>query len=99
MLRSRLAACMTLAALTLAASSVAGQDYPNKPIRIIVGGVGSGGDFIARLIAQGLTGSLAQQVIVDNRPSGFIPGETVAKASPDGYTLLSIASNLWLGPL
>jgi tripartite-type tricarboxylate transporter receptor subunit TctC len=38
-------------------------------------------------------------VIVVNYPSGFIPGETVAKAPPDGYTLLSIASNLWLGPL
>ena len=86
-------------AVALAAGEGYGQDYPNKPIRIVVGGAGGGGDFVARVIAQGLPASLGQQVIVVNYPSGFIPGETAAKAPPDGYTLLSIASNLWLGPL
>src|SRR5262245_61172715 len=81
------------------AGSVTGQEFPNKPIRIVVGGAGGGGDFVARVIAQGLPASLGQQVVVVNYPSGFIPGETAAKAAPDGYTLLSIASNLWLGPL
>ncbi len=80
-------------------STGSGQVFPTKPIRIVVGGAGGGGDFVARLIAQGLPASLGQQVIVVNYPSGFIPGETVSKAPADGYTLLSIASNLWLGPL
>ena len=85
--------------LGLDAQAVSGQNYPNKPVRIVTGGVGSGSDFVSRLIAQGLSGSLGQQVIVDNRPSGVIPGDTVAKAPPDGYTLLVSGSVLWIGPL
>jgi tripartite-type tricarboxylate transporter receptor subunit TctC len=62
---------------------------------------GSGGatDLVARLIAQGLTSSLGQQVIVDNRPTGIIPGEIVVAAPPDGYTLLFHGSSLWMMPL
>src|SRR5690242_16922890 len=95
-----------LRAIALAASMAAfhpvlgaPDDFPVKPIRIVVGGAGSGTDFAMRVVAQSLAGPLGQQVIVVNYPSGFIPGETVAKAAPDGYTLLAIASNLWLGPL
>src|SRR5262245_28187486 len=51
----------------LGAGVASGQGYPNKPIRIVVGAVGGGNDFAARLIAQGMSGSLGQQVIVDNR--------------------------------
>ena len=75
------------------------QTYPTRPIRIMTAGVGGGTDVAARLIAQGLTDSLGQQVIVDNRPSGVIPGDIVAKASPDGYTLLLANNSLWIGQL
>ncbi len=91
---------LTVVAASIGAMQAAqAQSYPNHPIRIVTGGVGGGADFAARLIAQGLTASLGQQVVVDNRPNGVIPGEIVSKAAPDGYTLLVAGSSLWLGPL
>ncbi len=85
-------------ALVLNSSLAVGQDYPNKPIRLVCSGTGGGTDFTARVIAQGLSGRLGQQVTVENRPSGVIPGEVVSKAAPDGYTLLLTGSALWLLP-
>lgn len=86
------------AALTCCnAAAQAAQDYPTKPIRIVTPPAGAGNDFVARVIAQGLTGSLGQQLVVDNRPAAVV-GELVAKAPPDGYTLLAIGSVLWLTP-
>ncbi|MBI4191678.1 MAG: tripartite tricarboxylate transporter substrate binding protein [Betaproteobacteria bacterium] len=84
--------------MVLGAAGVSGQDYPNKPIRIITSNPGGSPDFVSRLIAQGISGSLGQQVIVENRPSALI-GETVAKAPPDGYTLLVGSPSLWVLPL
>lgn len=75
------------------------QDFPSRPIRIITSGVGGGGDFAARQIAQGVAGSLGQQIIVDNRGSGIRPMETAAKALPDGYSVLVSGTSLWLAPL
>ena len=60
---------------------------------------GGGTDFTARVIAQGLTANLGQSAIVDNRPGGVTQGEILAKAAPDGYTLLVNGSALWLAPL
>jgi len=82
-----------LAASLLAAASLGSgaQTYPTKPIRVVVGyGAGGVADITARLMAQKLSIALGQQVLIDNRPSagGIIAGETVAKADPDGYTLL-----------
>ena len=90
-----------LAFLTLAFGvlTACAQEFPNKPIRIVTSGAGGGGDFAARLIAQGLLSRMGQQVVVDNRPSGVIPGQIVSQASPDGYTLLFAGSTLWIGPL
>lgn len=72
------------------------QNYPVKPIRIITGFVPGGStDVIARLVAQKLTESLGQQVIVENRPgaSTAIAAERVATSPPDGYTLFLVASS------
>ena len=85
--------------LVLGAGVVAGQDYPNKPIRIVTSAAGGGSDFTTRQIAQGITGPLEQPVIVENRAAPVIATETVAKAPPDGYTLLVGGGTLWLMPL
>jgi len=90
---------LLLGLIALGADLVSGQEYPNRPIRLVTSSVGSGTDFATRLILPGLTASLGQQVIVDNRPGGVIQGEIVSQALPDGYTLLSVGSTFVLGPL
>lgn len=71
--------------------AAAQSNYPNKPIRMIVS-VGSGGatDTLARTLAEKLSASLGQQIHVENQPaaSGVIAAQTVARAAPDGYTIL-----------
>ncbi len=74
------------------------QGYPVKPIRIVTAEPGGGHDLTARLIAQGITSALGQQVIVENRSGAIFAGEIVSKAPPDGYTLLAFGSSLWLLP-
>ena len=82
--------------LVLAASAVDAQEkYPNKPIRMLVGfTAGSGTDFLARTIGQKMSESWAQQVVVDNRPGagGVIASEILARATPDGYTLIIVSN-------
>src|SRR3954469_2453104 len=93
-----------LAASALALSTVAlAQDkpanYPTRPIRLIVtGSAGAGADTIARAAGQFLSERWGQTVVVDNRAggSGVIGTETVAKAAPDGYTILSYADAILL---
>jgi tripartite-type tricarboxylate transporter receptor subunit TctC len=79
-------------------SATSAQTYPNKPIRIVTPEIGGSQDVAARILSQGLAGPLGHPVIVDNRASGVIPGEIVAKARPDGYTLLLYAGTFWLQP-
>src|SRR3972149_10667244 len=79
MLTSRFALCMLSASLMIpGAPTVSGQDFPSKPLRILTAEAGGGNDFLARLIAQGLSSTLGQQAIVDNRVL-IVAGETVAK--------------------
>ena len=100
MLLSRLVVSMFQAGLmVMAASVVSGQDYPNKPIRIVTAVAGGGSDFYARQIAQGISCPLGQSVIVDNRGGGVIPMEAASKAPADGYTLLVNGANTWILPL
>ena len=81
-------------------SVVSGQTFPSKPIRIVTANAGGGADFAARLIARGLSSRLGQQAVVENRGgSATIPVETVAKAPPDGYTLLLYSNSMWTLPL
>ena len=99
MLIARLIVGMFSVGLMVLGTGVAsGQDYPNKPIRIVAGSAGGGADFATRIIAQGISGPLGQQVIADNRPGAIIQGEIVSKAPPDGYTLLLSGSSHWLLP-
>ena len=80
------------------AGMIYAQEFPYKPIRIVTTAPGGGSDAAARLIAQGLTGALGQQVIVDNRAGGVVAVENVAKAQPDGYTVLLYANSMWIAP-
>jgi len=82
----------------MVAAAASGQNYPNKPVRIVTSDAGSGSDFAARLVAQEVTDSLAQPVVVDNRSSNIVGG-VAARALPDGYTLLVEGVSLWISPL
>jgi tripartite-type tricarboxylate transporter receptor subunit TctC len=99
MLLSRFAVgILSVCLMLLGIGMSCGQGYPNKPIRIVTSEAGGGSDFAARPIAQGLSVPLSQTVIVDNRP-GIIAIETVAKAPPDGYTLILYGQVIWITPL
>jgi tripartite-type tricarboxylate transporter receptor subunit TctC len=81
------------------ATSAFSQPFPNRPLRVVTTAAGGGSDLMARLIAQGLISGIGQQVVVDNRGGGVLAIETVAKAAPDGYTLLFYSSSVWVLPL
>ncbi len=103
---SALSLTATLAATTVAAqipSTSSGQAFPSRAARIVVGfAPGGATDVTARLLALELSKAWGQQVVVDNRPgaSGMIGAEMVAKAAPDGYTLLiSPQTSIVVAPL
>jgi tripartite-type tricarboxylate transporter receptor subunit TctC len=84
-------AAAAMAAVVAAAPCATAQDYPAKPVRLVVAYPPGGAvDFVARLLAEKLTASLGQTVIVENKAGagGLVGSEQVVKAAPDGYTLL-----------
>jgi tripartite-type tricarboxylate transporter receptor subunit TctC len=85
----------------LAVTPAVAQQYPVKPVRIVIPfAPGGGTDFIARIMAQKLTEAWGQQVIPDNRPGagGTVGAELGAKAPPDGYTLTMLAGSYGVNP-
>src|SRR5437773_2101244 len=89
-------------ALIAAATPSAAQEYPAKPVRIIVSyAPGGGTDVIARVLARKLSEAWGQSVIVENRPGagGNIGTEAVARSAPDGYTLSLVPSSHAIAPL
>ena len=83
------------ALITMHAGAAIAQSFPVKPLRFIVStSAGSGADVIGRLVGGGMTAALGQQVVVENRTgaSGTIGSEYVAKAVPDGYTILQVSA-------
>jgi tripartite-type tricarboxylate transporter receptor subunit TctC len=96
---TRLAGAILLACL--AAGTAPAQNYPVKPVRIIVPfAPGGPNDTLARIIGQKLTESWGQQTIVENRPGGgtVIGTEIVARSPPDGYTLLMVSTSHTTNP-
>jgi tripartite-type tricarboxylate transporter receptor subunit TctC len=100
-MEKRMLRLASVAAVLSAAAVVpaAAQGYPERPVRVVTSGAGGGLDVAARLIGPHLGAGLGQQVVIDNRASGVIPGEIVSKAAPDGHTLLFFGSTFWIGPL
>ena len=99
-MRIGLAVLASVTALCLPASAYA-QAYPSKPIRLVVpSSPGGGTDIVGRVVAQKLSESLGQQVVVENRAGAgtMIGNEIVARSAPDGYTLLMGLSTLAILP-
>ena len=100
--RSRFLSCLMASALALAAASTHAQTYPDRPVKLVVPfAPGGATDILGRLLATGLSDKLGQPVVVENRPGAgtVVAGGLVAKAPPDGYTLLLGASTtLTLNP-
>ena len=85
----------------IATMSAFAQDYPSKPVRIVVPfAPGGGTDLSARVIAQKLSESLGANFVVDNRPgaAGIVGTEMIAKSKPDGYALLVVSSSHAINP-
>lgn len=88
-------------ALLLATSLAHAQTFPSKPIRFVVpSSAGGGNDYLARLFGAKITENWGQQVLVDLRPgaAGILGSEIVAKAPPDGHTILIVATGYGLNP-
>ena len=89
-------ACAVALAVVHVSPARAASDYPNKPVRILVGfAAGGATDLVARIVAQKLTERLGQQFVVENRAGagGVLATGVVAKAAPDGYTLIMASAS------
>ena len=83
------------------AAQTSAQSYPTRPIKLLVPFTAGGGtDLLARILAQKMSENLGQQIVVENKPGGntLIATEAVARATPDGYTLIMQTNNLAANP-
>src|SRR5215207_5171763 len=101
-MKVRVAKLLALLSIVLTADQAAAQaDHPSRPVRIVVpSSPGGGTDILARVLADHLSRSMSGQFFVENRPGAgqMIGIESVARAAPDGYTLLMAASTLAINP-
>ena len=94
-MKSWLIVAAAVAATAIPVRPVAAQDYPNRPIRIIVAfPPGASTDIVARLVGQRLADAWGQNVVIENRPGagGNIGSQIARRANPDGYTLMMNSS-------
>src|SRR5688500_18748249 len=84
----------------LVAAQAWSQAYPNRPVRVIVAAATGGPDIVARIVSAELTTQLGQAFFVENQPgaNGIVGATTVAKAAPDGYTLLVYSAGFVINP-
>lgn len=101
-MKSVLKNCASTLAAALLAAAPAFAAYPERPVRFIVAqAAGGNADFVARMVAGELTKQLGQQFVVDNRSGGgggVLAADLVAKANPDGYTMLLVGSSFGVNP-
>jgi tripartite-type tricarboxylate transporter receptor subunit TctC len=91
----------TITFITGFSSAANAQDYPTKPVTLVVGNIaGVNSDLIARIVAEGLSAELGQTVVVENKPGAgsYIALKQVKEANPDGYTLFVMQSAFAVGP-
>ncbi len=96
-----LATPLNFALLLMLPLSAVAENYPSKPVRLLVPYVAGGGtDTLARMVASKLSESLGQTFLVDNRPAvdGIVASETVVHSAPDGYTLILVSSSHAINP-
>jgi tripartite-type tricarboxylate transporter receptor subunit TctC len=91
---------LLLLVLTLTCTSAAAQNYPTRAVRVVVAAQTGGPDIVARIVAAQLQAQLGQPFIVENQggANGIVGATTVAKAAPDGYTLLVYSSGIAINP-
>jgi tripartite-type tricarboxylate transporter receptor subunit TctC len=99
-MRRSISTAVVAALATLFAIQAWAQAYPNRPVRVVVAAATGGPDIVARIVSAELTNQLGQTFFVENQPgaNGIVGANTVAKAAPDGYTLLVYSAGFVINP-